>query len=149
MRSLASNQPSSVAKNVHFHAGKSIFFVSNALVHFCLSPLGLKWFSEPVGRWCREAWRAKGGAELEMHGSARHECGARRVGLSGHPYPPAGMPQSLLLINKHSLPQPGYDPPPKSGPPLQMLCWLHFGEHNACVYDHFPSKYRFSLGFFH
>ena len=26
-------------KNVHFHAGKSIFFVSNALAHFCLSPL--------------------------------------------------------------------------------------------------------------
>ena len=38
---------------------------------------------------------------------------------------------------------------PKSGPPLQMLCWLPFGEHNACVYDHFPSKCRFSLGFFH
>ena len=37
---------------------------------------------------------------------------------------------------------------PKSGPPLQMLCWLHFGEHNACVYDHFPSKCRFSLRFF-
>ena len=30
-----------------------------------------------------EARRAKGGAELELHGSVRYECGARRVGLSG------------------------------------------------------------------
>ena len=39
LRFLASNLTSSVSKNVHFPAGKSIFFVSNALAHFRLSPL--------------------------------------------------------------------------------------------------------------
>ena len=39
LRSHASNQSSSVSNNLHFHAGKSIFFVSNTLAHFRLSLL--------------------------------------------------------------------------------------------------------------
>ena len=39
LRLHASNLTSSVSKNVHFPTGKSIFFVSNALAHFRLSPL--------------------------------------------------------------------------------------------------------------
>ena len=49
-------------------------------------PLGLGGLVNQSGDGV-DVWRAKGGAELELRGSARHECGARRVGLSGLPFP--------------------------------------------------------------
>ena len=63
---------------------KQIFFVSNALFVFVHQYFSfLAHYSFLQSGYGVEAWRAKGGAELELHGSVRYECGARRVGLSG------------------------------------------------------------------